>query len=307
MEQLQRKKDAVDFTPKDHPDRAKCLNNLGNALQRRFERTGAMEDLNGATSAMEEAVDILSAPPTVRIAAAINAAKLLDLADAVRASRLLKIAVELLPAASPRALQRSDQQYTLSAFAGVASAAAATLLQAGGSALEALQLLELGRGVMSSLLLDMRTDITLLEESHPAIAEQFKNIRDELDPPIRDRDNVFADNETLTDLESQTTRRHTIAKEFQSIVDKIRTLKGFERFLLGPSEDNLMAFAVQGPIVILNVASARCDAFLVTIKRYQMFSAFNITIVRSGKKARKFVESLQILNSTTRKNTNRVC
>ena len=39
---------AVESTPVDHPNRAGRLNNLGNALQSRFERTGSMDDLDRA-------------------------------------------------------------------------------------------------------------------------------------------------------------------------------------------------------------------------------------------------------------------
>ena len=47
-----------------HPERALCMNNLIN-LQRRFERTGAMEVMNGGSIAtnIAEVVDILSKHP----------------------------------------------------------------------------------------------------------------------------------------------------------------------------------------------------------------------------------------------------
>jgi len=40
---------AVALTPEDNRDRGMYLNNLGSALQRRFGRTGSMDDLNRAT------------------------------------------------------------------------------------------------------------------------------------------------------------------------------------------------------------------------------------------------------------------
>jgi hypothetical protein len=43
--------------PKDHPDRASWLNNLGNGLGRRFEQTGSLDDLNHAVDAANIAVD----------------------------------------------------------------------------------------------------------------------------------------------------------------------------------------------------------------------------------------------------------
>ena len=61
MEDLDRaivtKEQAVESTPDDHPDRAGCLNNLGIALQSRFERTGSMDDLDRAIVTNEQAVE----------------------------------------------------------------------------------------------------------------------------------------------------------------------------------------------------------------------------------------------------------
>ena len=48
---------AVESTPDDHPNRAGCLNNLGIALQSRFERTGSMDDLDRAIVTNEQAVE----------------------------------------------------------------------------------------------------------------------------------------------------------------------------------------------------------------------------------------------------------
>ena len=46
---------AVESTPVDHPNRAGTLNNLGTALQSRFERTGSMDDLDRAIVTNEQA------------------------------------------------------------------------------------------------------------------------------------------------------------------------------------------------------------------------------------------------------------
>jgi hypothetical protein len=48
--------EAVKATPSDHPDRVGSVNNLGASLGRRFERTGAMDNLNHAVEASNEAV-----------------------------------------------------------------------------------------------------------------------------------------------------------------------------------------------------------------------------------------------------------
>jgi tetratricopeptide (TPR) repeat protein len=51
---------AVAVTPDDHPDLAGRLNNLGNDLENRFERTGRIEDLEEAIRTARRAVAVTS-------------------------------------------------------------------------------------------------------------------------------------------------------------------------------------------------------------------------------------------------------
>ncbi len=49
----------------------------------------------------------------------------------------------------------------------------------------------------------------------------------------------------------------------EQVIKNIRSLPGFDRFLLGPSEDELKAAAVSGPVVVINVSDYRCDALII--------------------------------------------
>ena len=49
---------AVDITPKDHPDLAARLNNLGNKPESRYKRTGKMEDPEESIQVARQAVDV---------------------------------------------------------------------------------------------------------------------------------------------------------------------------------------------------------------------------------------------------------
>jgi len=48
----------VEVTPKDYPDLAGRLNNLGNQLYRRYKRTGKIEDLEEAIRVSRQAVEV---------------------------------------------------------------------------------------------------------------------------------------------------------------------------------------------------------------------------------------------------------
>lgn len=90
------------LTPKDHPDRAMYLNNLGIALGVRFELIGSMDDFDRGIETKEEAFKTDTAPPSLRLEAATSCSNLLigqRMYD--RAKPMLEEAVHLLPIVSP--------------------------------------------------------------------------------------------------------------------------------------------------------------------------------------------------------------
>ena len=97
--------------------------------------------------------------------------------------------MRLLPEVAPRQLERSDQQYAIGEFAGLAGDAAALALAdptgatSGERAARALRLLEAGRAVLLSQALDTRSDLTDLRHQHPGLAARFIELRDLLDQP----------------------------------------------------------------------------------------------------------------------------
>src|SRR5208282_5159627 len=63
--------------------------------------------------------------------------------------------------------------------------------------------------------------------------------------------------------------RHELSKQFNSLVGNIRQLRGFERFLLGPSESEMKNLA-RYPIVLFNVSEIRSDAFIIDQERIRL-------------------------------------
>jgi hypothetical protein len=47
-----------------------------------------------------------------------------------------------------------------------------------------LQPLELSRGVIAGVLMELRGDISDLKQQHPDLADEFVSLRDELDSPV---------------------------------------------------------------------------------------------------------------------------
>ena len=258
--------------PADHFARSAYLISLGEAFKKRYEAEGLIEDLESAITAFEEGVSVTVAPPSTRISAALAASALLIGKDNHRAKQVLEAAVSLLPTLSPRVLSRSDQQYNISQFAGLTADAVSLCLecrQDNSSAVDALQLFELGRGILASLQLELRSDISLLEKSHPDLAKEFIEVRDRFNEiPSEYNSSSYND-----DLEYRNQNHHRdLSKRLDSILRTIRELPRFDRFLLGLSESEMKTLAKRGPIVALNVSKHRSDALIVEPDRVTSFA-----------------------------------
>ncbi|KAK3984180.1 CHAT domain-containing protein [Cladorrhinum sp. PSN332] len=276
---------AVDATPQDHPDRAGRLNNLGTWLGRRFERTDSIDDLNRTLSSYKEGWCCYTAPPSVRIQLAWAAANILtSQRNWGESSRLLEEAVKLLPTVSPRSLTHTDKQHMLAGSAGLASIAAAAALNAEKSPADALQLLELGRGVIAGLLMDMRGDISDLQREHPGLADEFTSLRDELDSPVDGLTSTISTDNTSS-WESQAKRRREADQKFGELITRIRAQPGFDRFLRPLTEDKIMAAADPDPIIVVNLSSYRCDAFLIERDQIRVLELPGLTIEEVLKQA----------------------
>ncbi len=90
----------------------------------------------------------------------------------------------------------------------------------GNDAYHALELLELGRGIIAGLLLEMRTDISSLEQQHVELAERFSSLRDELDSPT-DREVSLFSGESRLCRESRTKRRREAEDSHEVIKDNV--------------------------------------------------------------------------------------
>ena len=290
---------SVRATREGHPSRAARWNNLGTILRRRFERKDVLEDLEqaieSATSSVkatpEDHVDLsgrlnnlgyclslspqqyhrvqalecfqkswkcVNGVPFHRVDAARQAVRLLkQRGQWSEAAKLSKEAIDLLPIMNNRSLDRQDQQYVLSKFSGLVSDACSLSLQIGEDAEEALKLLERGRGVIMGLLIEDRSDISLVRALHPQQAALYDQLRIDLNERTQETGG-------FNTPEHKTRSRLSLMTRLRDSIDAIRRLPGFERFLLGPTSEELLSLAEQGPIVVVNVTDLRSDAFIIS-------------------------------------------
>ena len=280
-------KQALDLTPKDDPKLASRLSTLGDVLLSQYQRTNSAEDRDLAITLKEQAARALMSPPFDRIKATYMPLSVLISLDPYKAKALLQEAVRLLPLLSPRFLKQTDQQHNISQFSGITSRAVSISLQCGDEPYEALQLLELGRGVLASLQIDIRSDISALKTSHPSLAQQFEKIRDQLDCPM-DESAQGIETSAMGDTSQN---RRVLSEKLEQLLGSIRQLHGFENFLLGPSQPGLCRMAESGPIVVFNVSEIRSDAFLIELHSIRSLQLPLLDYQKLDKYARSFANA----------------
>ena len=254
-------KEACSLLPSNHP--MKAFVTVASALP--IFHTGDLKALaeSNLTSLLEEALDSSSSDLMHRIVAGTNLAEqyMYERAHSL-AFKAAEKAVSLVPRLAPRSLRTIDKQRMVLGVEGAASNAAALALEASKTPYEALRLLELGRGVLRSSLGELRTDVSELGREHPALAEEYTKLRDQLDSSAPET--LQLSRSGLASMNAESKLRFDADQELEQVLLKIRQQPRFERFLLPPSEDQIKAAATSNPIVVINVSRMRCDALIVT-------------------------------------------
>lgn len=251
---IQRYRESLNVTPLDDPMRARRLHEIGLLYRRRHQRTEAKPDLDMAIQNFKAAIADSSSPPMARLQPGKDLFTLYAQAETWSlAYQVACTTVALIPLLTPRSLENFDKQYLLTTHnvASFASDASAVSLIAGESPYEAVRLLEIGRAIIIGSLNDIRADISDLQQRHPQLANEYIAARDLLD------------NTSTLSVERHVNQRYDADRKLEQLVQEIRELPGFDRFLLAPTEDELKATADRGPIVVVNISDYRCDAFII--------------------------------------------
>ncbi|KAL7769824.1 hypothetical protein ACKLNR_001208 [Fusarium oxysporum f. sp. zingiberi] len=178
----------------------------------------------------------------------------------------------LLPELITRSHETSDKQHAAGSRAGMTCSAAAAALQADRPAFEALQLLELGRGVLAKYSEEMLLGPMQLGQLSAEQAKAYSNLRDAMESS-----NTPSQGPSFRDHVTQLNKRYDMATELEELIVEIRKLPGFEDLWTAPTEAETFEAAKYGPIIVINFSSARCDALLIEKHRMRSLALRNIT------------------------------
>ncbi|WP_105969180.1 CHAT domain-containing protein [Streptomyces geranii] len=246
---------AVEATPESDPRRSAHFINLAGALAARSRHTGDTQDRADAERLLGTAAESAVSPAAVRVQAAREAGALaLERGDAEAALVFLEQAVLLMPLLAWRGIPRADQERRLTELTGVASVAAAAAVAVGRPE-RAVELLEQGRSVLWSQILDTREDLTALRAVRPDLVDRLTEVRAALD--------VQLDHDFAGLAPAGAGDRTASARQWDRLVAEVRSLPGFEGFLKPRSFAELSVAAAEGPVVVVNLSALRCDALVI--------------------------------------------
>jgi tetratricopeptide (TPR) repeat protein len=263
--------------PAHHPDRSRLLTNLALVVNTRFTATGDSADRHTAIGALRAA----AANDTSAVVDRIDAAAWLGgLAarngDPSQAAEAFEWAVALLPDLSPHRLRHRDAHRWLGEYQGLAADAAALSIDEGRPQ-RAVELLELGRGVLLDRSLRLDQIGRALRQTDTDLADRIERLRTALDV-LGTSQTVHGSipgrpgNEPATPEHAQERivrarlleHRRDLAAQLQQAVAQASNLPGMSGLLAPPTLPTLLAVASQGPVVLVNVSQYRCDALALT-------------------------------------------
>ncbi|KAH7188102.1 TPR domain-containing protein [Fusarium flagelliforme] len=243
---IQERKAAINVTKPDHSDRIKRLYELGCKYTAGYRRTETIAELNEGIHLFQKGYEAVSNDDPLRTSFIGSLGTCYE--DRHKRTKIASTSMDLVPFLTPWFLANADKQHLVTEMSNFAGDAAAVALRAGQPPGTAIHLLEQGRGIISSSLNEMRRDLSDLENAYPDQARKLSKLREELDSP---------ENSAGVD------QRYSSAEMLESLIKEIRSLPGFDRFLLPPTEEDIKAAASHGPIVVLNASQYRCTALVL--------------------------------------------
>ena len=277
---IQHQEEAKNLTPTLDSNRARQLRSLGFVYFEKYQITNAEADLEIAIQRFEEGLDHLSSSIKHRLDCGKYLFKLHAMMENWPEAYQAAIqTVSLVAQLTPNSLETSDKQHLLTDYAELASNASAVALNASKNSFDAVQILELGRGLITGSLNEIRMDVSDLQQKHSQLAKEYIALRDQLDI-------------SSVSTEFHINQRHNASQGLERKIQEIRLLPDFDRFLLASSEDELKSAAEYGPIVIVNVSGFRCDALIIEKVRIRVLPLPHLQASDIQNHIKEFTETL---------------
>ncbi|KAG2141095.1 TPR-like protein [Suillus clintonianus] len=174
--------------------------------------------------------------------------------------------MELLDASMSATASVSSRHNSMKDFPNTLAIDAASCALRSGDVYRAVELLEQGRTVIWTQMTRLRTSLDgLLEHGDHAVAltKKFRHLSSLLDKSPANH----LEETTRVNVEAEASRYRRLVEDWNRVVEEIRKIEGFSRFLLPPLFSDLQDAARDGPIVVLVASKSSCDAIIIPHKQ----------------------------------------
>ncbi|KAN0079702.1 CHAT domain containing protein [Elaphomyces granulatus] len=274
---------SLKFTPENHPIEPHLHNLIGLCcFYARIPGSPSERD-SAAKMTLENLEKALNNPSYVPVYRRVQAGRLIlrlccERGEWKKGYETSVTAVRLIPKITSRSIRNADKQRLLSLddVVGFSADAAAAALNAGRDGYAALDLLEMGRGLLAASVAEPRADLAeLRHKGHTHLAERFVALRDQ--------------------LQMSSHQQYQVNLNFDALLDEIRGKPGFENFLGPLRRKDIHHAALDGPVVVLSASELRgVDAILVQSDDVQVLRFAKVTMEQLEVRSQN-LESLELL------------
>ncbi|KAJ7919723.1 CHAT domain-containing protein, partial [Mycena leptocephala] len=268
---LRREALALDAAP--HPDHDNSLLALGSCLLLAhtdlYPNHG--HNLNHAFEHFQEAATYLSSSPLTRLRNARSWGVMATEHKHPSSLAAYGTAIELLPQLAALHLDLPSRRQILSSANGTTLASdAASCAVSLGQYNTAVEFLEASRSVFWSQALYLRTPLDDLSTVRPDLSDSLTDLSRKLEQAsFRDISrNLATDHQDRAiAIESEGLRCRQLNKDWEQVIQTVRTLPRFEDFMRPKGISALQRAAVSGPVIILSATKSTGFALIVTVDR----------------------------------------
>ncbi|KEP45577.1 putative aromatic di-alanine and TPR containing protein [Rhizoctonia solani 123E] len=255
---------ALSSTSDDYAYRSSFHYNLACAYEARFASYGTREDLSAAISSYGQASRPSTSKLSTRTAflAARKWAKLAFLHNLPSAHEAYKIAMELVPRLLWLGSTIEQRYEELKTMGDLASEAASYAISIKSYDL-ALEWLEQGRSVVWNQILELCTPFDALSAIDENLARDLQSVGRSLEHAGSRQANMISLTGEMLDLKRDAQRHRELAFEWESLLDRVRKISGFEGFLLPKVKEDLQGASRNGPVIVINVGETQGDALII--------------------------------------------
>ncbi|KAJ7474958.1 CHAT domain-containing protein [Mycena latifolia] len=261
-ESVSMRKAAVSFTPEGHPSKPLCLHNLRNCLHHRFNKVKDSRDCEEMLLQYSHAASSPAGSARMRFQASAMWAHYSHTHQHPSVLHAYSTAIDLVPKMAWLGLSISDRHRQLLKAGPIVRDAASAAIKAHEYS-KAVEWLEQGRSVVWGQVLNLRTPVDDLHTVHPKLAAELVSISNLLETSGTRSGIEAASSWPSQSLQATACQYHDHAVQRDKLLQQIRGLAGFERFLLPKPISKLSAAAKIGPVVLLNTSSYRSDALIL--------------------------------------------